>query len=535
MTQAVPELAKETLYLLMNKHGDSFEKARASSDRSNLWRKATFMSIVQKETTLLEDLREFSSDTSAHGIKYVFESPRKIVRVLFLLMWVAVTVIAATMICTKLIMFCSKPTGTKFEVALTENKDANSSGIKFPTISVCSLNKVRKSYLDDDNNKLIKEYFEIVDQFNPELLPNLTRRLQDEDDEMYSIRNRTYESLLEDGGPHPNRFVNCEQRGHHCTLLKVFENSEYSTMETTNSGKCWRVNHNGKLKGKLGDYGALKIAFWADLQDYSNRSADQENHGFMVVFHDDTSYGTTMFSGYLMSPGTYYKADMRLKTVTRNKDKALNCYTGIEHTTYGLYSEGACVMECKDKVVNESCGCVQILPPENNGKYKACTLEEWAECGLSTYMDWHHNYTEPTIASDAICSCDIPPCDEIKYETDISSSSISAEYVNSIYPFVKEPFLEAFSDPDYNISYTSPDDILKNLMVLEVLFNSLQQYQVNEVITYDLADLFGDVGGVLGLFLGASIFTIIEFMLFFIVSMAKYCCKATASGWLDVT
>ena len=35
----------------------------------------------------------------------------------------------------------------------------------------------------------------------------------------------------------------------------------------------------------------------------------------------------------------------------------------------------------------------------------------------------------------------------------------------------------------------------------------------------------GDIGGVLGLFLGASLFTILEFFQFVAFSIAKYCCN----------
>ena len=66
-------------------------------------------------------------------------------------------------------------------------------------------------------------------------------------------------------------------------------------------------------------------------------------------------------------------------------------------------------------------------------------------------------------------------------------------------------------------------------MVMEIIFTSIYKYEVNEVIIYDLGNLFGDVGGVLGLLFGASFFTILEYMLFLFVSLERYCYKAT--GW----
>ena len=382
---------------------------------------------------------------------------------------------------------------------------------------------------------MIKEYFDIVDTYNTSLLENLIARFDDPDDEMSSIRNRTYESLLEDGGPNSNRFTMCQQTKQYCEQLDEFKEGPYPqhfTMENSDTGKCWRVNPKGTLNGKMGDYGAMKLSFWADIQDYSDRAADTENHGFIVAFHDNETYGSTMFSGYLMSPGTYNKVDLRLNKIARNKDKIESCNASLTETTYGIYSEGACVAECKDKSMFEKCGCVQVEPPENNGKYKSCTLETWVRCGLPHYREWYANYSNTKLAK-AICHCDIP-CEETKYEADLSSSSLSPAFARTLHKSVGAIMSNpkyGFSNPEFNISYNSPQDVLENLMVMEILFTSMQKYEVNEVITYDLGNLFGDVGGVLGLFLGASFFTILEFLLFLSVSVAKYCCKAT--GWGD--
>merc|ERR1719456_915889 len=142
----------------------------------------------------------------------------------------------------------------------------------------------------------------------------------------------------------------------------------------------------------MGDYGALKLMFWADVQDYSKRSADTENQGFVVAFHDNTTYGVTMSAGFLMSPGTYYKADLRRKQEIRREDKIESCDPSLTENTYGAYNEGSCALECKDKELYKACGCVNILPPNNQGKYRACTLEEWVKCGYKAYRGWYDAY-----------------------------------------------------------------------------------------------------------------------------------------------
>ena len=489
-----------------------------------------------KETTIVDDIRDFASETSAHGVKYIFEGPRRIVKAMFLILWISLTIYAGITITLKVMTFFTKPTGTKFDVVIDEHDSTKNHGIKFPTISVCSANKVKKSFLDAEENRLIKEYFEIVDTYDTSVLKNLSDRFKDEEDEMSSIKDLTYESVLEKGGPEPNRFLMCSSKRQDCYSSADFMDAhgelKVSTMENSLSGRCWRVNPEGLLEGKMGDYGSLKLQFFADVQDYSARSADVENHGFIVAFHDHSTYGATQFTGFLMSPGNYYKADLRLKTTERRKDKPKDgCNATRNMTLYGVYNEGACVLGCKDEYLYDKCKCVNVVPPMNNGTYESCSLEKWVDCGLAHYTDWYRQYIDTNSSRDPLCPCDLA-CNEIKYEADISTSGISTAYALSLYPWIQDYLgnpAYGFSKPEFNISYATSDAVLENLMVVEILFTSMQKYAVKEVITYDLGNLFGDVGGVLGLFLGASIFTILEFVLFFVVSIAKYCCKS--AGW----
>eukprot|EP00116_Pleurobrachia_bachei_P013545 sb/3473807/ len=145
----------------------------------------------------------------------------------------------------------------------------------------------------------------------------------------------------------------------------------------------------GTLNALMGDYGALQLRFWADIQDYSKAAKNSPYHGFTVAFHDRDSYGSTLSSGYLMSPGSYYKVDLRMRkpplspeiSGVNSRDQHLrfrheavfprnvfssnreldflqesrepppsgHCDDSQPFTTYGNYSEGACIMECKDK------------------------------------------------------------------------------------------------------------------------------------------------------------------------------------------
>ena len=187
-----------------------------------------------------------------------------------------------------------------------------------------------------------------------------------------------------------------------------------------------------------------------------------------------------------MSPGTYYKADLRLKEEYRQVEKDNSCDNRV-NSTYGAYSEGSCIMECKDRALYEACGCVNIRPPINTENYESCTLKQWLTCGQKTYLEWHKNFTN-TDKVEPQCSCS-KACKEIRYEAQISSSSISPVYAEILNNGIAGQIVAHdgdFSNSKYNIHYNSSQDMLDNLMVLEVLFTSMQRSEVREIIKYDI-------------------------------------------------
>ena len=56
--------------------------------------------------------------------------------------------------------------------------------------------------------------------------------------------------------------------------------------------------------------------------------------------------------------------------------------------------------------------------------------------------------------------------------------------------------------------------------MIQIIFGSSHITDVQEDLAYDFDNLLGDIGGVMGLFLGASLFTIMEFITLF-VSLLK--------------
>jgi len=481
--------------------------------------------------TWIRDFRDFAGDTSAHGVKNIFEGPTKLLKLIFLICWIICSVYATYVIMNSIITFINRPTGTKFTF-LVENEQrklGKPAVVPMPTISVCSHNKVKKSFLEAKGNEELKFIYETLDKYDVGEAEALARTGLNG-----SVADIKYEDLLAAGSISSDRLLMCMQRAQNCAKLSAFAKSPVFSRENSITGTCFRINPMGTLNALMGDYGALQLRFWADVQDYSEASKRSPYHGFTVAFHDRDSYGSTLSSGYLMSPGSYYKVDLRMRKESREPPPSGHCDDSQPFTTYGNYSEGACIMECKDRVLNETCGCVNVVPPINTLNYTSCTLKQWATCGLKTYLDWHERYTNPDseneLPSETMCRCHLP-CTETNYEAKVSSSDVPMSYADKMFENKNvQNWMQSISDPELGINYNTSRDIKDNMMVLEVMFSSSQISQVKEFVKYTTNNLLGDIGGVLGLFLGASLFTILEFFQFIIMSIAKYCCMWTPGG-----
>ncbi|KAL5250623.1 hypothetical protein ACHWQZ_G016379 [Mnemiopsis leidyi] len=458
----------------------------------------------------LQDFKEFSDGTTAHGVKYIFHPSVhgnfKIVRILFLVVWLVAIAYSLFVIYNAVGNYVGKPTGTKFQVIASNPYKEKPASIQFPTISVCSHNLVTKSYFKSNDG--LEELWSELDQWNPDTAENIDFN---EGSPAAKYKDWTYEKIIAEGGPANWTFLQCEHFINLCQ--EVIPQPDFFERETTLTGNCFRINPNGKLRGKGGDYGKMQLMFFADLNEYSDLTRREPQYGYTVVFHDHESYSSTIPSGFWLSPGSIYKVDLSLGKEFREPPPAGSCDPTRVNNTYGRYEENSCIAQCRDDVLMEKCGCVHVSPPHPRNVpdkyYRGCTLEEWATCGLRAYKEWVVEYSNVNKVKTE-CNCPAT-CTEIAYKAQLSSSQLSKFYAEE----------KAAKLPP---GYENAQDVLENLLIIDILFTSMQISEIREIVTYGWGNFLGDVGGVLGLFLGASMFTIIEFIQFIVCAVLKGCC-----------
>ena len=142
----------------------------------------------------------------------------------------------------------------------------------------------------------------------------------------------------------------------------------------------------------------------------------------------------------------------------------------------------------------------------------------WKQChSLFLYSIFHlfivhakdHYDADPSI--EARCDC-LPECEETIYDVSVSSSAIPNDYA-------RESLVESLNVPQINAG-----NIDKNIIRLKIFFREMRYTLIEQQRLYSSTSLFGELGGQMGLCLGASFLTAVE-LLQLLGTLCAWLCK----------
>uniref|UniRef100_A0A8C9PGY0 Acid sensing ion channel subunit family member 4 n=1 Tax=Spermophilus dauricus TaxID=99837 RepID=A0A8C9PGY0_SPEDA len=240
----------------------------------------------------------------------------------------------------------------------------------------------------------------------------------------------------------------CNFSGHHCSA------SNFSVVYTR-YGKCYTFNADpqSSLPSRAGGMGSgLEIMLDIQQEEYLpiwRETSIQAGKGQGPVW----GLGSGPSLTYLPQPWGNCRAESELREP--------------ELQGYSAYSVSACRLRCEKEAVLQRCHCRMVHMPDSLGG-----------------------------GSEGPCFCPTP-CNLTRYGKEISMVRIpnrgSARYLARKY--------------NRNETY-----IRENFLVLDVFFEALTSEAMEQRAAYGLSALLGDLGGQMGLFIGASILTLLEIL-----------------------
>uniref|UniRef100_A0A8C8VLU3 Acid sensing ion channel subunit 1 n=1 Tax=Pelusios castaneus TaxID=367368 RepID=A0A8C8VLU3_9SAUR len=415
----------------------------------------------------LSSLQVFANNSSLHGISHIFRhgalSLRRLLWALFFLGSLGLLLLVCM---ERLAYFFTYPHVTKLDEVAAPN-------LTFPAITICNLNEFRFSRITRNDLYHVGELLALLDAryeiSSPHLAePQLLAALRDKANfrhfkakpfDMADFYNRTGHDMAD-------MLLQCSFRGTGCTARNF-------TAIFTRLGKCYTFNSGAPgtellttVKGGAGNGLELMLNIqqeeylpvWGDTDETSYEA------GVKVQIHSQDEPPFIDQLGFGVAPGFQTFVSCQQQRLVYLPPPWGDCKsTPIESDFFTNYSITACRLDCETRYLAENCNCRMVHMPGEGHRLWGPFTKACAPPALSPRMTL--NTPQPPKVQ-----APLPPL-----------------------PTALHPW-----------------DSWENVLVLDIFFEALNYETIEQKKAYEVAGLLGDIGGQMGLFIGASILTILE-------------------------
>ncbi|XP_028405459.1 acid-sensing ion channel 1-like isoform X1 [Dendronephthya gigantea] len=399
---------------------------------------------------------EFTESTTLHGIRHVFCGDSKLRRLIWFVCTLGSTAVFVTSSAKLLNSYIRGDIVTRITVKHQNN-------IMFPAVTICNFNPLRKSYLKQLNISDPERFARILLY---EAEPN------DADRKKFFLTYVNAQEFFRNGSHKiEEMLLNCTLQGKKC-LPEDFR------LVDTNMGFCYTSNFDKRLANsskifKPGERYGLSMTLNTQIKEYTHRLAPAI--GFKILVQEKNEVPLTDVNGFATMTGV-----STFVAIRKNAVKSLPC-ENRRTLEKSLYTRAKCFEDCRRRYIFKRCNCTY---PTGMGPYQSCTLEKLFTCVS------HEDERFASLVN--MCSCP-QPCEHVFYSTTLSYGIYEPETVYSTNPF--EAYLERNS-----------------YVQVKIFFEDLSVTEVKDMRKYSWSDLLAAAGGMLGLLLGASVLTIVEFL-----------------------
>ncbi|XP_058873486.1 acid-sensing ion channel 1C-like isoform X2 [Acipenser ruthenus] len=434
------------------------------------------------------DLQVFANSSTLHGISYIFSyGPMTFRRFLWTLSFLGSLGLLLLVCVERVTYYFTYPHVTKLDEVAAPN-------LTFPSVTICNLNEFRFSKITRNDLFHVGEMLELLNNnyeiantqlAEPEVLAALKdkanfRGFKAKPFNMTDFFNRTGHDIGE-------MLLQCTYRGESCYPINF-------TTIYTRYGKCYMFNSGldgnpvlTTLKGGMGNGLEIMLDIQQDeyLPVWGETDETSYEAGIKVQIHSQDEPPFIDQLGFGVAPGFQTFVSCQQQMLMYLPPPWGDCKsTPIESEFFSTYSITACRIDCETRYLIENCNCRMVHMP---GNATVCTPEQYKECAdpaLDFLVEKDSEY----------CVCETP-CNMTRYGKELSMvkipSKASAKYL-----------AKKFNKTEQYIG--------ENILVLDIFFEALNYETIEQKKAYEVAGLLGDIGGQMGLFIGASILTILE-------------------------
>ncbi|XP_017063341.1 pickpocket protein 28 [Drosophila eugracilis] len=500
-------------------------------------------------------IHEYCDYTTIHGIRYLGEKKRPILERLF---WISVLVLSV-FTCVKLTLNIWDKWNNNPVIVSFAEKSTPVWEIPFPAVTVCPETKTRRAIFNfTDSYHQVRDFqnnvsgiLDLTDRqkglygavsqvcephLHDVILGNKTRRGMEIIDDLTEV------------SPHfDDTYLNCKWRNTPVKCSEIFHKF------VTEDGVCYSFNSLSpaeifRAEGIIPDFifreeNRLSMD-WnvedgysasADTSPYPNRVLGPGARAGLYLFmggaeidFDDMCRGPVQgFKILLHTPGDvaqvskqYFRIPFDQEVLISIRPKIITTSDGLKHYEpnrrqcyfqkerelryFNIYSQSNCELECLANFTLTKCGCVKFSMPRNvnmpvcGDASLKCYNQAEDELLLREFTQGLVNAGENT-RGETECNC-LPSCTSIAYEAEISQADF--DYKTVANRETTESKEEQKKRQEMKMSRVS------------IFFKEAQFLTSRRSELYGTTDFLANCGGLLGLFMGVSMLSIVELVYF---------------------
>ncbi|XP_024942633.1 amiloride-sensitive sodium channel subunit gamma-like isoform X2 [Cephus cinctus] len=299
----------------------------------------------------------------------------------------------------------------------------------------------------------------------------------------------------------------CTFSGKSCSNVTLF----FRPLLSTTFGNCFTFMTTRKTVMPGKDYG-LSLELFLDQRNYIGGGLSPRA-GARVVVHAPSMLPLPDANGVTVPPHT--ATGLALMEVRLNREKlpySTNCTSGWERTWYASritdsypYTMERCQRVCLQLAFEESCSCT-------HPNYMDLATEAFP-CNLTSE---HQNYACASQVLDEFensirtCSCNMD-CRETMYEMKISQATWPNDNnwcdVAQRFGMARNCKYKMYQSEN---QIQEKQRVVENVLTIDVFFENLRIQSIVQHPTYKLQTFVGSLGGALSLYLGVTLFMLLE-------------------------
>ncbi|CAO1421220.1 unnamed protein product [Diamesa serratosioi] len=508
--------------------------------------------IKEKGNVVCKTFSDYSSKTSIHGIQYLGDEEGHWFEKVF---WIVVFVISFSG-CSYLIKQTYDKWNDSPVIVSFDQEYTPIWKIPFPAVTICPeakfqskflnisnvFNIIRNSSIDDkypglfdDDLRKIESLYQICDYymepnlFKLETTPRLAGEKCLEQLEKLSVEQLETFSTCRWRG---QKMIDCQNFTKIITeegICYTFNMLDYHDIYKVNDMKHpnhgfrsnqWSLNEGYKttdtdlypqrvLGSGLQSSLTIQLSLNKSNLEYSCKTGVQ---GYRITLHrpgdiprTSKEYFSVPFNHQTIisvKPRMIITSDELLESYVPSRRQCYNDERNLKY--FKVYTQSNCELECLTEYVLKTCKCVKFSMPHEKGT-KICAYNQ-VSCYHKAEADWMleelKNSIEKNSTNHHFCNC-LPSCTSLEYDAEISQTNFNA----TAYSIVAGIATELYPEVDASVHIYFKEDH----------FIAIKRSEL-----FGLTDFLANCGGLLGLFMGFSILSMVEIFYHFTL---RYACR----------